>query len=382
MSEGLKLGLVNFVSNNPYASIHKLCPTADYMERLHDGKLKSYPYYAKKTRDCVNETQEYNNIPYELHRYKNYFGENKHISITGYINQATNFYLVSKFLNHGLTFFVLNVGHIMQSTSLMNEINKIMVILDKNSPDASYAFLLRYPDTSKWCYAASSSEAVRKEILEKYPKCFEVLIHPFSYNVNYDLIYETFVDVQSVIRNYYSDENKFISFSSEETESLDTLLNDRVLMKKSVYTIDTIRSVCNASHMDADIFMDKISKSGLFSRFDGNIIGNYFFKNGTTNDRIIPVILNLFNETTYIKSSNTRLGRHYISNVRFRGLIPDQFKKKIMMPDRLLLKVLDSLKVGRATLKNDKLYLRRYDYDEIGSSQSFIVDKKPRFIYD
>ena len=378
----LKVGIVNFVSNNPYASIHKLCPTADYMKRLHDGKLISYPYYSNKPKNYTNESQEYNNIPYEIHRYKNYFGENKHINITGYINQSSNFYLISKFLNDGFTFFVLNVGHVMQLSSLMNEVNKFITILNKNAPNTSYAFLFRYPDTSKWCYAASSKDEIRKEILDKYPKCFEVLVHPFSYNVTYDLIYETFVDVQNVIRNYYTDESKFISFSKEEIDSLDILLNDRVLSKKSVYTINTIKAVCNSSHMNVDEFIDKISKSGLFNRFDGEVIGNYFFKNGTSYDRIIPTLINLFGETTYIKGSKTGLGRHYISNVRFRGSISDQFKKKIMMSDRLLLKILESLKLGRATLKNDKLYLRKYDYDEISSSHPLFFEKKPRFIYN
>ena len=89
MSDMLKIGLVNFVTNTPYGSIHKFCPSTDFMKRLQEGKLLTVPYYAKN-RTRHNETQEYNNVDYEVLRYKNYFGENKNIVINGFINQTTN----------------------------------------------------------------------------------------------------------------------------------------------------------------------------------------------------------------------------------------------------------------------------------------------------
>ena len=375
MPDDLKIGLVNFVTNNPYASIHKFCPTQDYMKRLAEGKLKTTPYYSKYNEH--NEKQEYNNRPYELHSYEDYFGKNKNLNIVGYINQATNFYLVSKLLNNGLTFIVLNVSYATKINSILKEVDNYLKVLKKNAPNSSYALVLRYPDTTKWCIAASSPETVKEAIFEKYPECKNVIIHPFSYMVEYNIIYDNFIDIRDTIENFYEEDSNFVSFTIDEQESLETLLFNKTLSKKSVYTEDTIRSVCNASHMNADEFMKKIVKIGLFTHFNGKQVDRYYFKNGLTCDNIVPTLINMATESTYLK--RLKIGRHYISNTRFRNLIPSQFKKRIMMSDRLILKIFESMKVGRHTIKGDKLYLRVYDYDELNPYSERI---KVRFIYD
>ena len=52
-----------------------------------------------------------------------------------------------------------------------------------------------------------------------------------------------------------------------------------------------------------------------------------------------------------------------------------------MMSDRLVLKIIESLKAGRATLKGNRLYLRKYDFDELDST--FVSGRENiRFIYD
>ena len=378
MSSGLKVGLVNFVTNTPYGSIHKFCPSTDFMKRLQEGKLLTVPYYAKN-RTRHNETQEYNNVDYEVLRYKNYFGENKNIVINGFINQTTNLYLVSKFLNDGLTFIVLSLPYDVHINSLLFDIDKYFTIIKKNSPKISPVFLLRYPNTNNYCILETSPEEVKKAIFKKYPECVNVLIHPFTYNTSYETTYATYIDIQTVIRDFYENEDRFVSFTDDECNVIDMLYNtDKILSKKSIYTESTMRSICNASHMTAELFMDKIVHSGLFNRFDGKVINQYYFKNGTEDSNIIPVLLNMFSETTYVKSKRTNLGRHYISNIRFRGTIPAKFKKRVFMPDRLILKIFNSLKAGRTTIGKDKLYLRKYDHDEIGSL--YVNVQKPRFI--
>ncbi len=381
MSDGMKVGLVNFVTNNPYGSIHRFCPSVDFMDRLKSGRLVSYPYYSEN-KNHENERQEFNNAKYELLSYTDYFKENYNLTIIGYINQACNFYIVSKFLNNGLTFIVLNMPTGMNLSTITNDVGKYLKIIKKNAPDSAVAVILRYAETNKWCLLANSAAEIKKSVSEKYPKLVNVLIHKFSYTADFDIISSTFVEIQDVIKKHYKDENKFVSWTPDEEESLRTLFHDKILSKKSVFTENTIRSVCNASHMDADLFMKKLVKSGTFSHFTGDPIDKYYFKNGLSNDRIMPVLMSLLGETTYLKkTSGFRLGLHYVSSSRFRGLIPDLFKKKIMMSDRLILKIIESLKIGRATLKGNRLYLRKYDFDELDST--FVNCRENiRFIYD
>ena len=380
MSKDLKIGLVNFGTNSPYASIHKFCPTEDYMARLYEGKLKTLPYYSKS--GAHNEKQEYNRISYEMVHYCDYFKKNINLNVVGYINQASNFYMVSKFLNNGLTFLVLNMGHIMNADSLLKEIENYVTVLKKNSPNSSYAIVLRYPDTSRWCFIATSTEEAKNAVFDKYPECKNVIIRPFSYTVEYETTYNTFLDIRETIEDFFEEEENFVVLAPEEQESLNTLLDDRTLSKKSVYTENTVRAVCSASGMNTESFMEKIVKSGFFTHFEGNPIGKYYFKNAAANDSILPVLLHLSEETTYVKRGyGSRIGRHFITNVRFRHVIPDSFKRKIMMSDRLILKILESLKAGRPTMKGNRLYLRVYDYDEFNSVKG-ICGRKPRFIYD
>ena len=379
------VGLVTFITNSPYGSIHKFCPSQDFMDRLQNNQLKTYAYYSDDgTR--TSEKQEYNSNPYELYTYKDYFEENYSLSIVGYINQEPNLYLISKLVNSGLIFVVLNLTYAMQIPTILANVGKYLKIIKKNSLSSAVALLMRYPDSNKWCILNTDQKKVIDSVKKQYPDLIDVLVHPFSYTADYDITYETFIDIRQVIEKYYSDRSKFVSFTKDEYDVSHSILSGKILGKKTVYSEKTIKAVCDSYGINGCKLIGKLVKSGILNHFKGNIIDKYYFKNGNSENRIIPVLLNIFNNTTYLKKSMeyNSPARHFVTPYLFRRSIPMKFKDRIAMSDRLILRILDSINAGRATLSGKKVYLRRYDIGEFSRSKSEgeEMSTSMRFIYD
>ncbi len=376
------VGLVTFITNSPYGSIHKFCPSEDYMTRLQNNNLSSHAIIHSSGYRS-SEKQEYNSIPYELNTYQDYFDTDYGLNIVGYINQEQNIYLISKFLNYGLTFVVLNLSYAMEIQTIISNIGKYLKVFNKNTTSPNIALLLRYPETNKWCLLNTEPEKVISTIKNTHPNLVDVLVHPFTYTVDYDITLSTFLDIRRVIEDFYSDKNKFINFNEKEKKAASQLLSGKTFGKKSVYSEKTIRAICKSFDSDPKELMNKLVKCGILNNFPGNTINKYYFKNGYSDDKIIPVLLNIFNNTTYMKKTMEYLSpaRHFVSPYLFRRSIPLKFKDKIPMSDRLILRILQNIKVGRTTLSGKKIYLRRYDIGEFSrvnnNSHSFM-----RFIYE
>ena len=379
------VGLVTFITNSPYGSIHKFCPSQDFMDRLQKNQLDTYAYYSENGIRTA-EKQEYNSNPYELHVYDDYFAKNYNLRIAGYINQEQNLYLISKLVNYGLTFIVLNLTYAMQIPTILSGVGRYLKIIKRNSPNSAVALLMRYPDSNKWCILNTSKSKVIESVKNQYTELIDVIVHPFSYTADYDITYETFIDIRKIIEKYYSDKSRFISFTKTEYDVSNNLLNGSVFGKKTAYSEKTIKAICDSSGIDGKSLTEKLVKSGVFNHFDGDIIGKYYFKNGEEDNRIIPVLLNIFNNTTYLKKRMDYgcPARHFVTPYLFRRSIPMKFKDKIAMSDRLILKILDSINVGRATLSGKRVYLRRYDIGEFSRSKSEgeEMTTEMRFIYD
>ncbi len=369
------VGLVNFVVNTSYGSIYRFFPSKSFLDQLknNDGTFGNRsPYYS-------NGYQEYNSLSYELLSKSNYFKPNYSLNVIGYINQASNFYMISRFLNRGLTFMLFNAPYRCKENELMYDIDLHMKILKRNAPNANIVFILRYPDSSDLKdESISICNKIKTLIQDKYPKCIDVLIHPMRYNVEYNKTLVLSNDIQNVVKYFYQDESKFVKFNESEQNSVHILLNDPVLKKKSIYTEKTIRAVCNAQEFDTSKFMDKLIQCGLFYRFPGDQTSKYFFKNDNTPNSIVPLLLELIKNSRYLMSKNTKL-KYYLTSSQLRTFSSQIFKKGTPMGYRLLLKLLSSIKFGRSTLSGKKVYLRVYDYMDFGQYQS--TNKPFRFIY-
>ena len=375
----ISIGLVNFYVNNSYGSIYRFCPSTDFMDRLKNNRLRSYSYYDKDY--TKSETHEYNNEGYELLSYKDYFKENYNLNIVGYINQSNNFYLVSKFFNNGLTFLVLNSSYGMTEKDTLNEMHNYIAVINKNSPKAKVIFLLRYPNNTGYSkFSPHFLDEVKDDILKKYKNCLNILIQPFSYQVEYNYINQSFIEIRENIEKFFTDEGNFVTFTPNEQESVNTLLHDPVLAKKSIFTEKTVRAVCSRELFNTEEFMNKLVSCGLFHRFSGNKTNQYFFKNGSERHNIIPTLLMLMTNSSYDyynkNKVRTKQSQYFLPSHKFIALIQSSLKQKIPMCDRLILKILENLKVGRPTFKGDRVYLRVYDFKEFGFRNKF------RFIYN